>query len=150
MDDVEGVKMSESQCHILAKVQLDTATQRNGGIFQERSQTLVHQLHEEDRLVCSGLLAQSQILDNVWVFDTLEVLTLLVEVFLESCQSWLVMEDGVKDLSCARQLITLSSVNSCISTSPQLELMALLFNSCWPTRGTLSDSDILHGRRKQI
>ena len=97
---------------------MDTATQRNSGTLQETGEALVHQLHEQDRLVGSRLLTQPQILDNVGMLDALEVVALLVEAFLQGQEGWVIMEDGVEDLCSARQLITLGSVDCSISPSP--------------------------------
>ena len=99
-------------------MELDTATQRNSGTLQEMGEALVHQLHEQDRLVGSRLLTQPQILDNVGMLDALEVLTLLVEAFLQGQEGWVIVKDGVEDLCSTRQLITLGSVDCSISPSP--------------------------------
>ena len=118
MDDVEIVKVSKCQGHILAKMKLDTATQRNSGNLQEMGEALVHQLHKQDRLVGSRFLAYPKMLDNVGMLDALEVLTLLVEAFLEGQGGWVIMEDGVEDLGSAWQLITLGSVDCSVSPPP--------------------------------
>ena len=118
MDDVEGVKVSKCQRYVLAKMELDTATQRNSGTLQETGEALVHQLHEQDSLVGNRLLAQPQILDNVGMLDAFEVLTLLVEAFLQGQEGWVIMEDGVEDLGSTWQLITLGSVDCSIGPSP--------------------------------
>ena len=39
----------------MKEMELDTATQRNSGTLQETGEALVHQLHEQDRLVGTPL-----------------------------------------------------------------------------------------------
>lgn len=49
----------------------------------------------------------------------LEVLTFPIEAFCNSSHGWVLLEDGMGDLDCAGELITLGFVDSSKGTSPQ-------------------------------
>ncbi len=90
------------------------------------------------------LLTDPQVLDDVWVLDVIEILTLLSEALNESVHSRRILEHyySMKDLDCTGKLITLCLVHLGICSFPYLlsviGVMVLVANSFSPSRDSIS------------
>ena len=79
MDDVIGVEKRDSYSDVVTDVDLNVVGNWPYGAFQEVSQAVIHQLHQEHRQVCVSVSEHAQVLDNVRVFYGTHELTLLLK-----------------------------------------------------------------------
>ena len=69
MDETIGVEVDQSQCYVVADVELKVVGQWSWGVLQECSQTFITKFHEENRQLGVSVRVGTQVLDNIGVSD---------------------------------------------------------------------------------
>ena len=123
MQYLVAMEVAESLGHVVGNVHLNVERERGSSgsrPLQEAGQTVVHQLHEQDRQSGLGVRTGAQVLDNVGVPQAAQEVYFSLEAFHDAVCGGVpgLEEDGVQDFSRADELVTLGPVDSSVGSDP--------------------------------